>query len=203
MSSKNLVLYNGPTSPFGRKCKATALYLNIQLHEEIVNVYQAEFLDKYNPLRQIPTLIAHGKVITDSDNICLYFNQLSRSKSFINTEKYWETMNRISLANGIMEYGLQRFVEISTQKKNHRHEFVNRCEIKINRSINWLENNIDFNRSEITLDPIAIACALEYTNFRYNDDWKNNNRFLAAWLNKFNENEFMKNTHPGISFKYE
>ena len=201
--STGLVLYNGPTSPFGRKCKATGLYLNIQFHEKVVNVYQAEFLDQYNPLRQIPTLILNERAITDSDNICLYFNQLSGSNTFINSGKYWETMSFVSIANGIMEYGLQRFIEISTHGKEYRQDFVNRCEIKINRSINWLENNNYFIGDKITLDQIAIACALEYTNFRYSDEWKSNNPNLSNWLNKFNEHEFMKNTHPGVSFKYE
>ena len=36
----NLVLYNGPTSPFGRKCKIASLVLGIRHKEEIINVYK-------------------------------------------------------------------------------------------------------------------------------------------------------------------
>ena len=69
---ENLILYNGPTSPFGRKCKIAALVLGIKHKEETINVYQSKFLDEYNPLRQIPTLIANGKVISDSDNMPIF-----------------------------------------------------------------------------------------------------------------------------------
>ena len=53
------------------------------------------------------------------------------------------------------------------------------------------------------MDLISIACALDYTNFRYSDDWKNNNPNLKNWFNQISEKEFMKASSPGVSFKYE
>ena len=49
--SENIILYNGPTSPFGRKCKITALSLEIEHREEKINIYKSRFLDEFNPLR--------------------------------------------------------------------------------------------------------------------------------------------------------
>ena len=72
--SSELILYNGPTSPFGRKCKVVALILNIEHKEEKINIYKSRFLDEFNPLRQVPTLIAEGKAITDS---CLLYTSPS------------------------------------------------------------------------------------------------------------------------------
>ena len=46
--SNNLILYNGPTSPFGRKVKIVSLLHEIDLEEKIINVYEADFLDKNN-----------------------------------------------------------------------------------------------------------------------------------------------------------
>ena len=63
--SNNLILYNGPTSPFGRKVKIVSLVHEINLEEKIINVYGADFLDKYNPLRKIPTLLV--------DNLPIFF----------------------------------------------------------------------------------------------------------------------------------
>jgi hypothetical protein len=37
---------------------------------------------------------------------------------------------------------------------------------------------------------------LDYTIFRYNDEWKNNNKNLTAWFEKFVKNQFMKSTVP-------
>ena len=77
----NLILYNGPTSPFGRKTKIISLVHEIELEEKIINVYEADFLDKYNPSRKIPTLIGKNFTIIDSDNICLYFDSISNKKT--------------------------------------------------------------------------------------------------------------------------
>ena len=52
-----IILYNGPNSPFGRKAKITSLVQEINLEEKIINVYEANFLDKHNPIRKIPTLL--------------------------------------------------------------------------------------------------------------------------------------------------
>jgi len=50
-----IILYNGPNSPFGRKSKVTSLIQEIDLEEKIINVYESDFLDQHNPLRKIPT----------------------------------------------------------------------------------------------------------------------------------------------------
>ena len=46
-----IILYNGPNSPFGRKTKITSLVQEINLEEKIINVYESDSLDKHNPLR--------------------------------------------------------------------------------------------------------------------------------------------------------
>ena len=48
-----IILFNGPNSPFGRKTKITALVHEIDLEEKIINVYEADFLDKHNPIRKL------------------------------------------------------------------------------------------------------------------------------------------------------
>ena len=72
--TEKIILYNGPNSPFGRKTKITSLVQDINIEEIIINVYEADFLDNYNPIRKIPTLVVNGLSIIDSDNICLYLN---------------------------------------------------------------------------------------------------------------------------------
>ena len=75
---EQIILYNGPNSPFGRKTKITSLVQEISLEEKINNVYKSDFLDKNNPLRKIPTLLVNSLSIVDSDNICLYLDSISR-----------------------------------------------------------------------------------------------------------------------------
>ena len=76
-----IILYNGPNSPFGRKTKITSLVQEINLEEKIINVYDADFLDKHNPIRKIPTLVVNELVIMDSDNICLYLDSISKKNT--------------------------------------------------------------------------------------------------------------------------
>ena len=107
-----LILYNGPNSPFGRKTKITAIVQDIKIEEKIVKVEHAEFLDNFNPLRKIPTLvIGNDHTIIDSDNICLYFNQISKKKTLFDPDNYWSIMSTISVANGLMEAVLERRME--------------------------------------------------------------------------------------------
>ena len=78
---EQIILYNGPNSPFGRKTKITSLVQEISLEEKIINVYESGFLDKHNPLRKIPTLVVNSLTIMDSDNICLYLDSISKKNT--------------------------------------------------------------------------------------------------------------------------
>ena len=203
--SEEIILYNGPTSPFGRKCKIAALLLDINHKEEKINIYKSQFLDEFNPLRQVPTLLINKTMISDSDNICLYFDSISQKNSLYPKQRYWDCMTMISVANGIMENAVSRFIEISAIPENEqRPKAISRYEKKILRSIEWIEKKFDnFISNDLTMDQISVACALDYTSFRFTKDWSLSNPKLSKWLEKITENEFMKLTLPGESFKYE
>ena len=106
-----IILYNGPNSPFGRKTKITSLVQKINLEEKIINIYEANFLDKHNPIRKIPTLVINGLAIMDSDNICLYLDSISKKNTLFPKKNYWEIMSMTSIANGLMESVLERRME--------------------------------------------------------------------------------------------
>ena len=193
-----LILYNGPNSPFGRKTKITAIVQDIKIEEKIVKVEQAEFLDNFNPLRKIPTLvIGNDHTIIDSDNICLYFNQISKKKTLFDPDNYWSIMSTISVANGLMEAVLERRMETIRSTDEQSKTFIQKQEIRALRTINWLEKNwTNYKNNQLSMDQIAVACALEYTKFRYTDLWSNDCKKLNEWLEKFNENSFMRMTIP-------
>jgi hypothetical protein len=49
-------------------------------------------------------------------------------------------------------------------------EFINKQETRISRTIEWFENNWkNYDNNYLTMDQITIACSLEYTNFRLNN----------------------------------
>ena len=192
-----IILYNGPNSPFGRKTKVTALAQAVKLEEKIINVYEADFMDKHNPLRKIPTLVINELSITDSDNICLYLDSISKKDTLFPKKNYWKIMNITSIANGLMESVLERRMETIRPENEKSKGFINKQEIRIDRTIKWIENNWhNYNNDYLTMDQIAIACALDYTIFRFNNRWKSENRKLNEWFEKFKKKDFMKTTKP-------
>tara|TARA_B100001029_G_scaffold13888_1_gene9333 strand:- start:1392 stop:1988 length:597 start_codon:yes stop_codon:yes gene_type:complete len=194
---KKLILYNGPNSPFGRKTKITSMVHKIQVEEKIIKVQESEFLDKFNPLRKIPTLVIdNDQTIVDSDNICLYFDKISSRETLFNKENYWQIMSTISVANGIMEAVLERRMELIRPLNEQSKNFVDKQEIRVFRTIKWLEKNWKNYENNISMDQISIAVALEYTKFRFTDSWTNDCEKLKKWLSKFNDNDFMEKTIP-------
>ena len=192
-----IILYNGPNSPFGRKTKITSLVQEINLEEKIINVYEANFLDKHNPIRKIPTLVINGLAIMDSDNICLYLDSISKKNTLFPKKNYWEIMSMTSIANGLMESVLERRMESIRSDNEKSKNFINKQEIRIIRTIKWLENNWNnYNDGYLTMDQIAIACALDYTMFRFNDKWRIDSPKLNKWFSNFVEKDFMKSTLP-------
>ena len=194
---EKLILYNGPNSPFGRKAKITAIFHKIQLEEKIIKVQESEFLDNFNPLRKIPTLVINNnQTIIDSDNICLYFDEISSIETLFKKENYWKIMSTISVANGIMESVLERRMELIRPSNEQSKGFINKQEIRTFRTINWLEKNWDNYQKKVSMDQIAIAVALEYTKFRFTDSWSKDCQKLNGWLSDFSSNDFMKLTIP-------
>ena len=194
---EKLTLYNGPNSPFGRKAKITSIFHKIQLEEKIIKVQESEFLDNFNPLRKIPTLVINNnQTIIDSDNICLYFDEISSIETLFKKENYWQIMSTISVANGIMESVLERRMELIRPSNEQSKGFINKQEIRTFRTINWLEKNWDNYQKKVSMDQIAIAVALEYTKFRFTDSWSKDCQKLNEWLSDFNSNDFMKLTIP-------
>ena len=156
-------------------------------------------MDKSNPLRKIPTLLINNLSIIDSDNICLYLDSISNKKSLFPKDRYWQIMSMTSLANGLMEAVLERFMEIARSDQEQSKKFIDKLETRVLRTIKWLENNWkNYNEEYLTMDQIAIACASDYTSFRFNNEWKNDHSNLNKWFNIFFKNDFMESTLPKI-----
>jgi len=192
-----IILFNGPNSPFGRKTKITSLVQSITLEEKIIKVQEADFLDKHNPLRKIPTLLVDDLTIIDSDNICIYLDSISNKKTLFPKNEYFKVVSMVSVANGLMESVLERRMELIRPTNEQSNSFINKQEIRIARTIKWLENNWkNYDDSYLTMDQIAVACSLEYTNFRLNNQWGKDSPNLIKWLNTFRQKDFMKSTVP-------
>jgi glutathione S-transferase len=192
------VLYNGPTSPFGRMARVVSLELGVPVEERVIDIYTAVFLDPLNPLRQIPTLVTEtGAPIYDSRVICMYLDARSGKASLIAPERRWEIETRWALALGVMEAGLQRRMEITRPAGERSPGTISGLEARINRALSQLERDSEaFRAAAARMDCIAIAVALEYTDFRYTTEWRHNCPALNAWLQGLARRPSMIQTRP-------
>jgi glutathione S-transferase len=178
--------------------RVVSLELGVPVEERVIDVYSAEFLDAMNPLRQIPTLIAEtGAPIYDSRVICLYLDAMSGRASLISPEHRWEIETRWALALGVMEAGLQRRMEITRPEGEKSPGAISKLEVRIKRALLHLEGAREsFCGAGAPMDSIAIAVALEYTDFRYTTEWRHNCPQLNAWLQGFARRPSMMQTRP-------
>lgn len=193
-----MILYSGPTSPFGRMTRVVSLELGIALEERVIDVYAAEFLDALNPLRQIPTLVTDdGEAVYDSRVICRHLDAVSGRPSLLPATDRWQVETRWALAVGVMEAGLQRRMEIIRPDGEKSPGNVVKLQARIDRGIDRLEAQAArFRDAGARMDAIAVAVALEYTDFRYTADWRLRCPGLQAWLEAFARRPSMRQTRP-------
>jgi glutathione S-transferase len=192
------ILYNGPTSPFGRTVTVTKLELGLMIEERAIDLATAEFIDKVNPLRQIPTLqLEDGSGLYDSRIICRYFDSIAGKPTLYPKADAWGVETRIALGTGIMEAGLLRRMEIIRPAGEQSPGFVKKLEARIDRSIDHLEGLVGkLSGPALRMDQIVVACALGYTDFRYNDGWRKRNPALDRWERGFAARPHMQATKP-------
>ena len=191
-------LYNGPTSPFGRKVAVLYRELGLAVEEKEIDVYSADFLDLLNPLRQIPTLeLPNGGAIVDSMVISLYLIELANREDVLPPELKWEVLTICALSDGTMEAVLQRRMESLRPESERSGKVMEKLEARIIRAIAALAASLDrFSGDQLRLDRIAVACALEYTSFRFNDTWKALHPSLASWCDAFTARPSFTETRP-------
>jgi glutathione S-transferase len=193
-----MILYNGPTSPFGRMARVVTLELDLPVEEKVIDVYTADFLDAHNPLRQIPTLLlSNGRAIYDSRAICAYFDSISNKPSLFAHPQDWDLQTRFSLALGLMEAGLQRRMEIVRPEGEKSASTIAKLEVRIGRAIDRLERYAsEIAGQTLKMDQIATAVALEYTDYRFNGGWRSRCAALGYWLAEFSQRPSMVATRP-------
>jgi glutathione S-transferase len=191
-------LYNGPTSPFGRKVAVLYRELEMEVEEIEIDIYTAEFIDNLNPLRQIPTLeLPGGRAIFDSQVICLYLIDLAGRRDLLPEESKFEVLTTCALCDGLMETLLQRRMENLRNEKERSASVREKLEQRIQRSIRSLAASLDrFSGAQLRLDRIAAACALDYTSFRFGPEWKEQHPSLAAWCSAFVQRPSFETTRP-------
>lgn len=179
-----MILLNGPNTPFGRIALATALELQLDVDNRTINVFESNFLDGINPLRQIPTLIlGDATMLCDSRVICSYFCSLRPDAGLIPVEDRWHVETRWALIIGLMETSVGRVMECLRPPTQRSDSYVAKCDRRIRNTLEYLEKSSDaVCRSEARIDRLAAAVALEYIDFRLGREWRAWAPTLGRWL---------------------
>ncbi|MEX0732152.1 MAG: glutathione S-transferase C-terminal domain-containing protein [Aquisalimonadaceae bacterium] len=191
-------LLNDATSPFGRKIMVAALERKIPLAEQFIDVYSPGEIDHYNSLRQIPTLITDDdRGVFDSAVIISMLDALHGGAPLVPDDRKADVLVRAALADGVMEAVLQRVMELRRPPQRQDSAFVDKLEGRINRSLRRINDELaGLAGDPPTADAIAVACALEYVDFRFPVNWRETYPGLAAWADAFAVRSSMVSTRP-------
>ncbi|WP_176920054.1 glutathione S-transferase [Superficieibacter sp. BNK-5] len=161
------------TSPFVRKISVILLEKGITF--EFINELpynQTNGVAQYNPLGKVPALVTDdGEYWYDSPIIARYIELLDIAPALIPKEP--KAALRIcqleALADGIMDAALVSVREQTRPVAQQSPEELLRQREKISRALDALEAYLvdgTLKSDEVNLATIAIACAIDYLNFR-------------------------------------
>jgi len=196
-NAPDIVLYGGPTSPFARMALVLGRELGVPFRHEVIDVYTATFLDRFNPLRQIPTLVIDDRTaLYDSRVIFAYFDGLSGRPSMLPGDDHAQSM-RISLMLGMTEACLHYRMETIRPDGTRSDEVIRKQSLRIDRCLDHLEGLVArIADGPVRLEQIVAGCALEYIDFRYSAEWRARCPALSSWSISFSDRPSMVASRP-------
>lgn len=183
-------LYYSGYSPFARKVAIVAEFLGLSERIERIAssgnplVRSQEFRD-INPSGQIPVLVTdEGLVLYDSKVICAYLNSLSDRDVMGQGDALWRNLTEASLADTLVESGLQYRYEIAVRPVELRWDaWTDAWRAKITDGLAALDARSDDLRGRMDIGVISIICALAYVEWRFADlEWAARYPKLYRWF---------------------
>lgn len=192
-----LVLYGGPNSPYARMARVVGTELGLAFDYRIIDVYTAEFLDIFNPLRQIPTLVVNGwQAIYDSRTIFAFFAISADRVDFLHAEDMAAT-TRGALAMGLTDTCLAHRMESIRPDGERSADAMARLARKLERGLAHLEGMAaEIDAGPLRLEQVIAASMLDYVDYRYGRDWRDYCPELARWQAAFAARDSMKESRP-------
>ncbi|MBS7813344.1 glutathione S-transferase C-terminal domain-containing protein [Roseococcus pinisoli] len=176
-------------SPYVRKALACAIARGIDGRLENLGLRTSDpALAALNPLAKIPTLVTpEGIALYDSPVICEYLDSVGDAPKLFPAAgpARWKALQLQALGDGIMDASQPRRREIGLPQDEGRQEYIATQRSKVERALDQLEAEADQLGQLATIGEIAVACALGYLDFRYqNEPWRAGHPKLEAWYAK-------------------
>jgi len=199
-------LYYSPASPYARKVLVVASETGQRDAIEVVGAspFEDEGLRATNPLGKVPALVTgDGPALFDSPVICDYLDQRHNGRKMVpdaNPERS-VVLRMHAIGQGITDAALLLRQQVMRDAKLDQplpqDWWYDRQFAAVFASLDLLEAEADSLSAEPDLGNIAVACALEYWDFRFADHpWRESRPKLAAWLEKFSERPSMAASRP-------
>lgn len=186
-----MILRSASASPYGRKCKMSALILGLMDRIEIVAAdtrNPEDSMRQQNPLGKIPILITDdGMELFDSPVICEYLDAVAGGNQLYPAgEARWPAIRLQALCDGILDAGILIVYEARYRPENIHHQpWIDLQRSKIDRALAWLEANTPRASDRPNIGEVTLACALGYLDFRFPGTWRDAHPNLATWLTAY------------------
>lgn len=183
-------LLTSPSSPFARKVRIALFELEMLDEVELVQVLPLksdETLTTANPLGKVPTLILpNGLSIFDSPSIVRYLDSLTGGKHLCPRDHSSPSDLMLEpLSDGIASAAFSIVMEKRRASSQQSDFWLDRWHQAIGRSIQYGEANLSTLKVDWRSGQIAMACALEYLDFRLPDlRWRDRFPHLSSWVDE-------------------
>jgi len=186
-------LCHSQSSPFVRKVKLAAHVLGFAGELELVETNTMDANDpirSVNPLGKIPALEDGGTILYDSRVIVEYLDAKAGGDKLIPAAgaARFETLTRAALMDGIMDAAILVVYETRMRPEDKYVEsFVTYQREKIQRGLEVIAASSPQYRNGAMPDAgeIALACVLDYLDFRQQLNWRDHAANLQDWLADF------------------
>lgn len=183
-------LFTSSRSPFVRKVIMAAHYTHVLDRIEKIEVATTPVTPSpevmaQNPLGMIPTLLlADGEVLTGSDAILDYFNEIVPAAELIpqGGKLRRDVLRRQAIADGAMDKSVkwldERFRVQNEDTRSHISGYSN----AILAVADWFEARIEL-RAQPDAGDLALFCLLGYLEFRFPEcHWRTGREKLVNWF---------------------
>lgn len=202
-------LYGSLTSPYVRKARVLLREKNLPCEFVVADAWAADSpIPPLNPLGKVPVLaLDNGEVLFDSPVIVEYLDSLKAPALLPAAgEARWQALRWEALADGILDAVVARFLETRRPAPQQSAENIQRQEGKIARALEYAERHLGKGpwllSDGFTVADLAVAVALEYTDFRYPHDWRRRHPRLGAWHGGIGARaSFVETLPPGMEKK--
>jgi glutathione S-transferase len=189
------------TSPYVRKVVVAAIELGIDGRIEKIPTNTADpasGLANDNPLAKVPALLTDEGPLYDSPVICEYLDSLQGApKLHPAGAARWPALRRHALADGILDAAIARRLEELRPEGERSPSWVTKQQAKVEGALDALEREVGTFGKAVTIDQIAVGCALGYLDFRFAADrWRDRRPNLARWYEGFAKRPSMVATEP-------